>query len=249
MTSFQEAEANAPFPLRDFRVSPERRADAKRARITVVLISLGLFFLSLLPWVFFGGGQTRLSLGYAALILSALSLLLLLRIALISRKADRFVAADGSMLRIAQEGIIVAGDTFIPWPAVSGVWALDSAPGLRARAARSVTGAPGRVMLRAGTNTANMTIGIADVSRLEDPAQRAHRFRKLSSGLTRGRIEIPFGSQFVTEQLHEAIGVFRRVLPPEIPARLADGALDYSAAWAGTADDAQTIREREASRP
>lgn len=232
---------------RDYRVTPERRADAGRARTTIMLVAAGVLVLSLLPWLFvIAGSGINIRLAYSALVLTALALLLILRVLLIVRKADRFVASDGSMLRLAQEGITVAGDTFIPWQAVSGVWALDSAPALRARAANSVTGLPGRLMLRAGTNTANVTIGIVEASWVVDPAQRLKRFTTLSNGCTPARLEFPFGSRFGTEELHDAFGVLRWALPAEVPVRLATGAMDYASAWAGTADDVATIREREA---
>lgn len=229
---------------RNYRVSAERRATARRARRTVMIVALALLALSLLPWLLFD--STRLSLGFSALVLTVLSVLLLLRLWRIIRKAEKFVAPDGSMLAFTQDGLTVTGDTTIPWDVVSGVWALDSAPALRARAEHTAFGAPGRVMLAAGVNTANVTIGVSDVSRVADPLGRVRKFRSVTSGLVPGRIEVPFGTQFGTAELHEMIAVLKLILPTEVPVRLATGALDYAEAWAGTADDVSTIREREA---
>lgn len=236
-------------PWRDYRVTPARREDAKRARVAIFTVSGVLLGLSLLPWLLFlPGVGVRPRLAYSALILTVLAIFLIIRVVLIARKAERFVAPDGAMLRLGPEGITVAGDTVIPWQAVSGVWALDSAPALRARAQSTVFGAPGRLMLRAGTNTANVTIGVVEATWVHDPAQRLHRFKQQPSGYTPARLEFPFGSQFGTEELHDAFSVLRWALPPEVPVRLASGAFDYAGAWAGTADDVATIRAREATQ-
>lgn len=232
-----------------FAVSPERRADARRARTIVIGVAVGLLLLAAAALIFFPPGTgTRASLSFASIILVVLAVLLVVRILLIARKADRFVAADGTMLWIDQTGITVAGDVRIPVGAVSGVWGVDRAPALRQRAATAFFGAPGRVMLRAGVNTADITIGIVDVSAVTDPGGVVKRFRALPSGLVPGRLEIPFGAQFDTPDLHAALRAFRAVLPLEVPVRLSSGAFDYAAAWAGTADDVETIRRAEASR-
>ncbi|MFC5338661.1 hypothetical protein [Leucobacter denitrificans] len=233
---------------RSFRVTPERRAEAKRARRNVAIVAIVLLALSFLPWLLWGPhGIARPSLRYAAIVLSVLAVLTLIRVWRIVRKAERFVGPDGAVLEITSSSITVAGDTVIPLTAVSGVWALDSAPALRARAQHTLFGAPGRAMLSAGVNTANITIGITDCAAISDPSSRVKRFRTLASGNTPGRIEFPFGSQFGTEELQDAFAVMKSLLPVEVPVRLATGALDYAAAWAGTADDVTTIREREAS--
>ncbi len=235
-------------PGRTFRVTPARRAEAKRARRTVAIVALVLLALSLIPWLLWGPtGLARPSLGYAAIVLTVLALLLLVRLWRIVRKAERVVGPDGVVLEITGSSLTVAGDTVIPLDAVSGVWALDSAPALRARAQHTLFGAPGRAMLSAGVNTANITIGIADCAAISDPASRVKHFRTLASGNTPGRIEFAFGSQFGTEELHDAFSVLKSLLPAEVPVRLATGALDYAEAWAGTADDVATIREREAN--
>lgn len=240
----------APPPLSlDFLVTPERRRQARRARRLVVLVCAALIALAIVAWVLFPPGpSTRFTLSLAAVLLVVLAVLLLLRLWGIVRKAERYVATDGMMLQLSTQGIGIAGDTTIPWHAVSGIWAFDSAPALRERAQRTVFGAPGRVMLRAGVNTANVTFGVVDVAAVIDPARRIRRFRALPSGLTPGRLELPFGSQFDTAQLHEVLAVARSVLPPEVPVRLADGVMDYAAAWSGVSDDVATIREREAQR-
>lgn len=235
-----------PTLIRDYRVTPERSRQARRARIGVVACSFSLLAIATTAWIAFPPGPgTRGTLSIATVILAALSLLLALRIAFVKRKADRFVASDGAMLELDAQGIMIAGDTSIPWHAVSGAWALDLGPDLRRRAARTVFGAPGRVMLKAGINTASLTIGITDAQAVHDPARRIHRFRALRSGLVPARIEVPFGSQFGTEELQDLVGVLRAALPAHVPARIATGTLDYAAAWAGTADDAETIRARE----
>lgn len=240
-------ERAAAVPERVYRVTPERRADARRARRGIVIVALVLLAISVLPWLVFTPQRiSRPSLGYAAIVLTVLAVLLLVRLWRIVRKAEQFVASDGTMLTFTQAGLMIAGDTTIPWDAVSGVWALDSAPALRERAQHTVFGAPGRAMLRAGVNSANITIGISDTSRISDPHTRVRTFRAVGSGLVPGRIEVPFGTQFGTAELHEAIAVLKLILPIEVPVRLTDGAIDYAGAWAGTADDVATIREREA---
>lgn len=237
------------FASRDYRVSAERRRRAVRARRTVTVVSLALIALAVLAWVFFPPGEgTRVSLSSAAIVLAILAVLLLLRLVLLSRKADRFVAADGAMLQLSPQGIQIAGDTHLPWQSVSGVWALDSAPKLRARASSTVFGAPGRIMLDAGVNTANLTFGVIDIAQASDPAGRIHSFRALPSGTVPGRLELPFGSQFGTAELHDALTAMRAAMPAEVPVRLADGAMDYAAAWSGVADDVAEIRRRETER-
>lgn len=232
------------FPVRDYRVTTERRAEAAKARRSVMLVS-GIFLaLAVFAWVVFPPGEgTRLSLTYLTAVLAALSLLLLLRLWLIVRKANRFVSPEGSMLRLAPEGVYVTGDTFIPWQMVSGVWTHDTGPQLRAS-----KGLAKRSMIRAGVNTANITIGIVDVAQISDPAGRVKRFATLPSGLTPGRLEFPFGTQFATPELTDAFAVFRWALPPEVPVRFATGVMDYAEAWAGTSDDVAKIREREAGK-
>ncbi|MGO3147305.1 MAG: hypothetical protein ACTIJ6_06475 [Leucobacter sp.] len=242
------AEGLGSVPERVYRVSPERRAEAMRARRGIAILSFALLALSLLPWMVFTPARIgRPSLAYAALVLTVLSILLLIRLWRIARKADKFVAPDGLMLQFTQEGITIAGTTCIPWHAISGVWALDSTPALRARAQSTVFGTPGRALLQAGMNTANVTIGVADTSIITDPAGHVRTFHAVRSGLVPGRIEFPFGSQFGTEELHDAFATLRVVLPTEVPVRLTTGAFDYAAAWAGTEDDVATIREREES--
>lgn len=241
---------NGTVPVdRDFLVSGERLAEARRARLTVVCVAIALLVLAGLALVLFSpGAGTRFSLSAGSIVLAVLAVLLLVRIALIARKASSGVGADGSVLRLSPEGVTVSGDAFVPWHALSGAWALDSAPALRARAEKTVFGLPGRIMLRAGTNTASITLGILDVALVRDPATRATRFATLPSGATPARIELAFGSYFGTAELHEAFAAMRAALPPEVPVRLCSGALDYAAAWAGTADDVETIRQREASQ-
>lgn len=240
-------EQAAAVPERVYRVSPARRAEARQARRGIVIVALVLLAISALPWlVFTPQGISRPSLGYAAIVLAVLAVLLLVRLWRIVRKAEQFVASDGTMLAFADAGMTIAGDTTIPWDAVSGAWALDSAPALRERAQHTVFGAPGRAMLRAGVNSANLTIGVSDTSRISDPRARVRTFRAVSSELIPGRIEVPFGTQFGTAELHEVIAVLKLILPVEVPVRLTDGALDYAEAWAGTADDVATIRDREA---
>lgn len=237
------------FAPRDYRVSAERRQRAVRARRTIAIVSLSLIALAVLAWVVFPPGEgTRVSLSYSTIVLAILAVLMLLRLVLLSRKADRFVASDGAVLQLSPQGILVAGDTLIPWRAVSGVWALDSAPALRARASGKVFGAPGRAMLEAGVNTANLTFGVVDVAQASDPSGRIRGFRALPSGVVPGRLELPFGSQFGTAELHDALTAMRAALPVEVPVRLADGAMDYAAAWSGVADDVAEIRRREAER-
>ena len=238
-----------PGSLVRFVVSAERRADARRARRTGYLVAAVLAVLAVAGLVVFPPGSgTRLTLTGAAIVLLVLAALLSVRVLRVAAKADRLVAADGSMLTIAPTEVTVAGDTRIPWAAVSGVWAIDRAPELRRRAGRSVFGLPGRVMLRAGVDTADITIGIADTAVIHDPAARVRRFRALPSGLVPGRIEVPFGAQFGTEELSQALAAFRRALPADVPVRLASGEFDYAGAWAATADDVATIRANEASR-
>ena len=234
---------------RDFRVTAERLAEARRARLTVVCTAIVLLVLAGLALVLFPpGAGTRFSLSAASIVLAVLAVLLLVRIALIAKKANSCVAADGSVLRLSPEGVTVSGDAFVPWHALSGAWALNSAPALRARAERTVFGLPGRIMLRAGTNTASITLGVADVGLVRDPAARATRFATLPSGATPARLELAFGSHFGTAELREAVSAMRAALPAEVPVRLCNGALDYAAAWAGTSDDVETIRQREASQ-
>lgn len=238
-----------PGSLVRFVVSAERRADARRARRTVYLVAAVLAVLAVAGLIVFPPGSgTRLTLTGAAIVLLVLAALLSVRVLRVAAKADRLVAADGSMLTIAPTEVTVAGDTRIPWAAVSGVWAIDRAPELRRRAGRSVFGLPGRVMLRAGVDTADITIGIADTAVIHDPAARVRRFRALPSGLVPGRIEVPFGAQFGTEELSQALAAFRRALPADVPVRLASGEFDYAGTWAATADDVATIRANEASR-
>lgn len=238
-----------PGALVRFVVSPERRADARRARRTVYLVAAVLALLAVAGLVVFPpGAGTRLTLTGAAMVLLVLAALLAVRVLRVAAKADRLVAADGSMLTIAPTEVTVGGDTRIPWAAVSGVWAIDRAAELRRRAGRSVFGLPGRLMLRAGVDTADITIGIADTAVIHDPASRVRRFRALPSGLVPGRIEVAFGSQFGTEELSQALAAFRRALPADVPVRLASGEFDYAGAWAATADDVTTIRANEASR-
>lgn len=237
------------LPIADFRVTPERRREARRARLQIVTAAVMLLALAAVAWLVFPpGGDTRPTLSYAAVVLAILAVLLLLRMWLISRKAERFVSADGAMLRLDLHGILLAGDTQIPWHAVSGIWAFDSATELRARARHTVFGAPGRLMLRAGVNTANITFGVTDARAVADPRARLRRFRPTEAGLIPGRIELPFGSQFDTARLHEALDYARAILPADVAVRLADGVMDYAAAWSGTNDDIDTIRVREAQR-
>ena len=238
-----------PAPIVRFIVSPARRADARRARRTVSLVAAVLTVLAVAGLVVFPPGSgTRLTLTGAAIVLLVLAALLALRVLRVAVKADRLVAADGSMLTIAATEVTVAGDTRIPWAAVSGVWAIDRAVELRRRAGRGLFGVPGRLMLRAGVDTADITIGIADTTGIHDPAARVRRFRALPSGLVPGRLEVPFGAQFGTDELSQALAAFRRALPDDVPVRLAAGEFDYAAAWAATADDVSKIRANEASR-
>lgn len=232
-----------------FTVTPERRAAASRARATVLFVAAGLVVLAVVALLAFPPGTgTRASLSFASILLLVLAGLVALRLVLVARKADRFVAPDGAVLWIDRTGITVAGDIRIPLGAVSGAWGVDRGPVLRQRAANSFFGAPGRVMLRAGVNTADITIGITDVRAIEDPSGRVKRFRALPSGLVPGRVEIPFGAQFDTPELHAALRALRAALPLEVPVRLSADAFDYAAAWAGTADDVAAIRRAEASR-
>src|SRR5690606_6534091 len=114
------AEGLRSVPERVYRVSPERRAEATRARRSIAILSFALLALSLLPWIVFTPARIgRPSLAYAALVLTVLSILLLIRLWRIARKAEKFVAPDGTMLQFTQEGITVAGTTLIPWRAIS----------------------------------------------------------------------------------------------------------------------------------
>ena len=238
-----------PAPVVPFVVSPERRADARRARRSAIILAAVFGALAAVALIVFPPGPgTRVTLTGGAIVLLILAVLLVLRVLRVAAKADRFVAADGSMLVIGATGVTVAGDTHIPWGAVSGVWAIDRGAALRQRASRSVFGAPGRIMLRAGVNTADITIGITDTTAVHDPATRVRRFRALPSGLIPGRLELPFGTQFGTEELNHALAAFRRALPADVPVRLTTGEFDYAGAWAGTADDVAKIRADEASR-
>lgn len=238
-----------PGPLVRFVVSPERRADARRARRTVYLVAAVLAVLAVAGLVVFPPGSgTRLTLTGVAIVLLILAALLAVRVLRLAAKADRLVAADGTMLTIAPTEVTVAGDTRIPWAAVSGVWAIDRAVGLRRRAGGGLFGLPGRLMLRAGVDTADITIGVADTSVIHDPAARVRRFRALPSGLVPGRIEVPFGAQFGTDELSQALAAFRRALPADVPVRLTSGEFDYAGAWAATADEVAKIRANEASR-
>lgn len=232
-----------------FSVTPERRAAARRARATVLWVAVALVALAAVALIVFPPGTgTRASLSFASILLVVLAALLVVRILLVARKADRLVAADGTMLRIDPSAVTVAGDLRIPLEVVSGAWGVDRGPALRARAATAFFGGPGRVMLRAGVDTADITIGVSDVSAVSDPAGRLTRFRPLPSGVVPGRIEIAFGAQFDTPDLHAALRMLRATLPAETPVRFSSGPLDYAAAWAGTADDVETIRRAEASR-
>ena len=242
-------DAVEPGALVRFVVSPERRDDARRARRAVYTVAAVLAVLAVAGLVVFPPGSgTRLTLTGGAIVLLVLAVLLAVRVLRVASKADRLVAVDGSMLTIAATEVTVAGDTRIPWAAVSGVWAVDRAVELRRRAGRGLFGLPGRLMLRAGVDTADITIGIADTTVIQDPAARVRRFRALPSGLVPGRIEVPLGAQFGTGDLSQALAAFRRALPDDVPVRLASGDFDYAAAWAATADDVATIRANEASR-
>jgi hypothetical protein len=235
--------------LARFAVSAERRAAARAARRGVLLLTAGLAALAVAGLIVFPPGiGTRPTLTGASLVLLLVSGLLALRIWRVVVVADRWVGADGAVLEFTDEGIVVADDVRVPWAAVSGVWGQDRGAPLRARADRRMIGGPGRVMLRAGVSTGELTIGVTDVSAVTDPAGRVHRFGRLPGGQIPGRIEIPFGAWFGSRELADAVAAARAVLPPDVPARLTDGVMDYAAAWAGTADDAATIRRREATR-
>ena len=230
-----------------FAVTATRRAKARVARRGIVIGSSIVIALATLAWIAFPPGEaTRTTLAWAITALAIISALLIVRIALMAKKADRLIGPAGTVLEISPEGIVVAGDLHIPLSAVSGVWAVDRRPELRVRADKSVTGAPGRVMLAAGANTADIAIGVLDAAAAHDSSGRLTRFRQLPSGATPARVEIPFGSQFDTQELHEALRTFRAALPATVPVRLATGAMDYAAAWAGTADAPETIAQREA---
>lgn len=232
------------FPVRNYRVTDQRRAEATKARRTVILLASGFLALAVFAWIVFPPGEgTRSTLTYSTAVLAVLGVFVLIRIWLIARKANKFVSPEGSMLRLAPEGAYVAGDTFVPWNMVSGVWTHDT--GAQQRASNGIAK---RTMLSAGINTANLTIGIVDVAQITDPAGRVKKFATLPSGLTPGRLEFPFGSQFATPELHDVMAVFRWALPAEVPVRFATGVMDYAEAWAGTADDVEKIREREAGK-
>jgi hypothetical protein len=232
-----------------FLVSPQRRAAARSARRGVVLLAGALAVLAVVGLVVFPPGiGTRATLTGASLVLLVLSALLALRIWRVAVVADRWVGSGGRVLEFTDDGLIAAGDVWVPWDSVSGVWAQDRGAALRARADRRVIGGPGRVLLRAGVSTGELTIGVTDVATITDPARRVRRFARLPGGQTPGRIEIPLGAWFGTDELAAAVSAARAVLPAEVPARLTDGVTDYAAAWAGTADDVATIRRREASR-
>lgn len=230
-------------------VPPERRAAARSARRGMLILAGALAVLAVAGLVVFPPGiGTRATLTGASLVLLLVSALLAVRIWRVAVVADRWVGHDGSMLELTPEGLVAGGDVHVPWASVSGVWAQDRGAALRARADRRLIGGPGRVMLRAGVSTGELTIGVTDVATIADPARRVHRFTRLPGGQTPGRIEIPLGAWFGSRELADAVAVARTALPPDVPARLTDGVMDYAAAWAGAADDVATIRRREASR-
>lgn len=230
-------------------VSGERRAAARAARRGVLVLAGALAALAIAGLVVFPPGLgTRATLTGAGLVLLVLSALLALRMWRIIVVAERWVGTDGSVLELTPDGLVAGGDVRVPWASVSGVWAQDRGAALRARADRRVIGGPGRVLLRAGTSTGELTIGVTDVATITDPAGRVRRFARLPGGQTPGRIEIPLGAWFGSQDLADAVAAARAVLPSEVPVRLTDGVMDYAAAWAGTADDVATIRRREAAR-
>lgn len=233
-----------------FVATPQRRQAAQRARRTVLIIAIVLFVGAIAALIAFPPGTgTRLTLTGASLVLAVLAVLMMLRIGRVAAKADLAVAADGEMLRVEAGGIRVRGDVLIPWQNVSGVWASDRGVELRRRAATALLGAPGRVMLRAGVNTADVTIGIVDTAAVAGSLRLLKRFSPVEGGLTPGRIELPFGAWFDSDDLARLLHEVRAALPAEVPVRLTEGVMDYAAAWAGTADSVATIRTRESSRP
>ena len=232
-----------------FRVSAARLTDAARARRSVRIAAAAMIALAAAAWVIFPPGDgTRITLTLASALLAFVAVGLILRVRRIQRKSERFLGAEGEFLAISPETVTVGGGTIIPADAISGVWAADRGAELRERTRRTIFGLPGRTMLRAGVNTADVTIGISDAERVIDGAALLTRFRAHPGGERPARIEIPFGSFLDSSELQRALRAARSCLPADVPVRLTDGVMDYSTAWAGTADPVDVIRARERQR-
>ncbi len=233
-----------------FAAAAERRADAGRARRTTTIWTAGLALVAVAAFVLFPpwAATTRGSLSWAALILLVLGVLVFVRVRRIAAKADRLLGADGELLAVGTESIIVGDTVRIPLGDISGVWAQDRGPSLRLQASRGISGFTGRILLRAGLNTADLVVGIVDVRGATDPESRVHRFRPTPDGVVPGRIELPFGSWFGSAELHRALTTLRSLLPAEVPVRIAADAMDYAAVWADTARPVDEIRARETRR-
>lgn len=223
-------------------VGTERRGEARRARITVLVIAgVCLVLAGFALLAFPTGGGTRTSLTVGAIVLAVAAALAALRLWRIARKADRLLGASGELLAFTPDGVTVAGDVRLPWDAISGVWALDRGAKFRAQVQRKgPLGALSRLMDRAGTNTIDLTIGVSDTTRIADPRGLVTRHAH-----DRGRVELPFGAWSGREELAVVMQALADGLQHGARVRYCTGPMDYASAWAGTADDAATIARRE----
>ncbi len=228
-----------PAPL---IVSESQRADARRARVTVLVIVAACLALAVFALVAFPPGDgTRGSLTVVSILLAGLGVLAALRLLLIRRKADRLLTPSGNIIAMSARGVVASGDVLIPWQAISGVWAHDRGASFRAQGRRrGPFGALSRLMARAGTSTIDLTIGISDTTRIDDPHSLVTRHRE-----QRGRLEIPFGSWHGPDELARVMQGFANGLQGAAPVRYCSGPMDYGAVWAGTADGPDAIAKRE----
>lgn len=168
---------------------------------------------------------------FTAPILAALALLLALRVFLIHRKAMRFVAPDGAVLEFTNSHLIIGGRIAIPWHQVSRVLSYDGVH--KIENSRNIANG---IMRDIGLNFIELAFYVGDRRVINDPRHEVKGFDG-GDGPAPGRIEVPFGAWFDSEQLRQTLAIIRAQLHPNVPMEHFAEPLDYAAKWVGLNDD------------
>ncbi|MBH0128780.1 hypothetical protein [Salinibacterium sp. NK8237] len=241
------------------RGDPEYELTASPARIREISTSWrrlffsfsGLALLAAASLIVFppGAAATRPTLTAGAIVLLVLAALFLVRLLLIRRAAQRSHGANGAVIAITPTGIVVRGDTTVPFEEITGVFAKDDQDALLSKAAPRVRGVAGRALLRAGLHGIELTIGLRDAVAVRDTADtpkaaaRIHQFAALADGTRPGMIQLPFGVTHDSAALANLLQALQARLEPAAPVKALTGVLDMAIVVGACADPATIIEK------
>ena len=241
----------ADTPEFELVASATRLAHMRSAWRTLLIAALGLGALAAVSLLVFPPGVAdRASLTIAGVILLVLALVLLVRLLLIRRAANRSYGPRGEVLVITPSALILAGDVVIPYEQVTGVFAKDDSATLLRKSSARVLGAGGRALMSAGLSGIDLVVGVRDGAAIRRAARTpsAAALVHIYPSRTAGSITIAFGATQDSTALRGAMSLLADRLEPGAPVRTLTGTFDLALAVAAFAEP-ETVIEKTRELP